>query len=165
MCSDDSAVKTGITNINTSSENSRLTGRDLPDKLSPACSMCLLLHHSKKDSGVACYCLRDPPKVLWGAAGRGPLGREGWVHSPAVTLEGGADSGGLPSVQGPVQQDNAGPLFAKASESPEGDSRGSNQALPCRGSGRGWGWGGGGVHGQELQGMPRPRWGRGRGGA
>ena len=81
MCSDDSAVKFGITNINTSSENSRLTGRDLPNKLSPACSMCLLLHHSKKDSGVACYCLRDPPKVLWGAAGRGPLGRVGFTSA------------------------------------------------------------------------------------
>lgn len=54
-----------------------------------------------------------PTKVPRGAAGRGGLGREGWVHSLAVTLEGGAGSGALHSLQGPVPQDNAGPCLQR----------------------------------------------------
>lgn len=161
MCSDDSAVKTGITNINTSSENSRLTGRDLPDKLSPACSMCLLLHHSKKDSGVACYCLRDLLRCLWERRGRGPLGREG------VGSFTGCDLGGLePTPEGcPVcrvqcNRTMLGPCLQRPQSLRKGTTRSKPSTLPCRGSGRGGG-GGGGVHGQELQGMPRPRWGGG----
>lgn len=113
----------------------------------------MLLHHNKKDSGkkkkkrkilglLVAASGTTPHKVLWGAAGRGPWGgRGGFI--PRCDLGGGAGSGGLHGLQGPVRQDNVGPLFAKASESREGDGRGSDQALLCRGSGQGWGgWGG-----------------------
>lgn len=143
-------MKFGITNINTSSENSKLIDMDLLNKLSQCVQFVCYCITIRKILGLLVTASGTPPptKVPRGGGQGGP-GAGGVGSFTGCDLGGRSRLWGAAQFAGSSATGQCGALFAKASESREGDSRASNQALLCRGPGGG---GGGGVHRQAPQG-------------